>query len=114
MIVSIVFKLSVQQGHYGKIGTDHYNDKIDEELLWAPVSERSRMASITVAGMLVGTVISLPISTFLATSKYFNCGGFIIQILCMLMAGFLVHRVCSVLFIIIGVGVGGFTLTSYS
>lgn len=37
-------------------------------LFWAPIPERSRMASIGVAGMLVGTVIGMPISGFLATS----------------------------------------------
>lgn len=35
---------------------------------WAPIPERSRMASIAYAGMLVGTVISMPISAVLATS----------------------------------------------
>ncbi|KAJ6642269.1 Vesicular glutamate transporter 1 [Pseudolycoriella hygida] len=46
--------------------------------------------------------------------KYFNCGAFLIQMVCMLMAGFIVHRVWSVVFIVIAVGIGGFALTSYS
>lgn len=37
-------------------------------LYWAPSTERSRMASIAYAGMLVGNVISMPISALLATS----------------------------------------------
>lgn len=46
--------------------------------------------------------------------KYYCCTTFIIQMVCMLTAGFLIHPVWSVVLIIIGVGVGGFSLAGYS
>lgn len=94
------------------------NDALDYDLessgLLSAIPYLCMSISIPISGTLADVLQNKGILTTTQVRKYFNCGAFIIQMVCMLMAGFLVHRVWSVLLIIVGIGIGGFTLTSYS
>ncbi|KAJ6646669.1 Vesicular glutamate transporter 1, partial [Pseudolycoriella hygida] len=69
---------------------------------------------VTLAGYLADHLINKKLLTTTQVRKYFVCGSSIIQTICMFGTGYLIDPVWSVIFIIIGVGVGGFTTAGYS